>query len=402
MLQSFYPYSFANTFRHYRYMNGVLYNWVVPCSSLFIPRLVDHRYFYDKYENANYDVGYYTCGLSRDAVFPVLLANKVLFEDTGIKESLSGFINLSATGYTIEQAVLASIAFIGLAVASRIHDSMEVNIFQDPIPNLAPKTNRPVLHIPKIFNYKGVDGIIVKKEPPIDEEKKQGEEETQGEEENQGEEKKQDEEEKKGEEKKKGGKQRLFVYLLQITVAEKHKDSHKTFFDEWKRWIVDLEQFDVIPEFIWISENGGIPKKHDQTDKWPEHLERDISIGEVNRIMKLRCDIEKRGGLIQQSPEILAGARKRSTRSGAGGGEGSGEQPRADGTSAATADTGGRNDYLGMKKLPLQAMAKSRGLHHTGTKKEIAARLKQDDKKKEGARCDAPAQVPGQPATSGA
>jgi len=60
----------------------------------------------------------------------------------------------------IEQAVLASIAFNGLAVASKIHDSMGVNIFEDPFPTLALKTNQPVLHIPKIFNYKGVDGII--------------------------------------------------------------------------------------------------------------------------------------------------------------------------------------------------------------------------------------------------
>jgi hypothetical protein len=389
MLQSFYPYSFANVFRHYKYMNAALYNRIVPSSSKVIPHLVDHRYFYDKYDIVNRRVGYYTCGVSRDAVSPMLLANKVLFGDADFLKSLSDFINNpSVTGYMIEQAVLASIAFNGLAVASRIHDSMEVNIFQELIPNLAPKTNRPVLHIPKIFNYKGVDGIIVKKEPPIDEEEKQGEGKKQG-------------EEKKGEEEKRG-KQRLFVYPLQMTMAKKHKDSHKTFFDEWKSWIATLEEFDVIPEFIWISKNGGIPKKHKQTDEWPEHLERDISIGEVNRKIKMTYEIEKRGGLIQQGPEILAGPQKRSTRSGAGGGKGSGEQPRADGTSAAAADTGGTNDYMGMEKRQLKAMAKSRGLHHTGTKKEIAARLEQDDKKKEGARCDAPAQVPGQPATSGA
>jgi len=57
-------------------MNAVIYNRVVPSSSRVIPRLVDHRYFYDKDDNANHDVGYYTCGLSRDVVFPLLLIVK--------------------------------------------------------------------------------------------------------------------------------------------------------------------------------------------------------------------------------------------------------------------------------------------------------------------------------------
>ena len=376
MLQSFYPYSFANIFRHYKYMNAVLYNRMVPESSTVIPHLVDHRYFYDKRDDADKKLGYHTCGLSRNAVFPLLLANKLLFGDAGFLKSLSDFIsNPSVTGYK-EQALLASIAFNGLAVAPRIHDSMEVSIFKDPIPNLAPQTNRPVLHIPRIFNYKGVDGIIVRRES-IDEEKKQGGE------------------------KKNGRKQRLFVYPLQITMAEKHKDSHKTFFDDWNRWIAPLGDFDVIPEFIWISENGDITKKHDQTDDWPEHLERNIPISEVNKMIKMKYEFEKQRGLIQQGPEILAGAQKRSTRSDAGG-EGSGEQPTADGTSAAAADTGGTNDYRQMKNDQLRKMLTSRGLSRSGKKDDMAARLEEDDKKKEGARCDTPAQVPGQPATSGA
>ena len=192
------------------------------------------------------------------------------------------------------------------------------------------------------------------------------------------------------------------MYPLQITVAKKHKDSHKRFFDDWNRWIAGLEQFDVIPEFIWISEKGGILKKHDQTDKWPEHLEQDISIGNVNRSIKERYEAEKQGGLIRQGPEILVGAQERSTRSDAGGGEGSGEQPRADGTSAAAADTGGTNDYRKMRNDQLRTILTSRGLSRSGKKDDMAARLEEDDKKKEGARCDAPAQVPGQPATSGA
>ena len=96
MLQSFYLHSFANVFRHYKYMNAVIYNRVVPSSSKVIPRLVDHRYFYDKRDDAGKKVGYCACGLSRDAVFPLLLANKVLFGDANFLKSLSDFINNSS------------------------------------------------------------------------------------------------------------------------------------------------------------------------------------------------------------------------------------------------------------------------------------------------------------------
>jgi len=73
----------------------------------------------------------------------------------------------------IEQAVLASIAYFGLDVP-RLRGSMDVSVFHDKIPDLTPQTNRTVLHIPQIFNYKAIDGIIVKKENPVSERKKPG------------------------------------------------------------------------------------------------------------------------------------------------------------------------------------------------------------------------------------
>jgi len=85
------------------------------------------------------------------------------------------------------------------------------------------------------------------------------------------------------------------MYPLQITVAQKHKDSHETFFNKWEKWIDGLEEFDVFPEFIWISEEGGDTK------------ERNISISEVNKGIGMRYKIEKRRRLIQKAPEILAG-----------------------------------------------------------------------------------------------
>jgi len=224
-------------------------------------------------------------------------------------------------------------------------------VFQDPFPSLIPSTNRPVLHIPQIFNYKAIDGVIVKKEPVPGRQKQQ-----------------------------------LFIYLLQITVARKHKDSHKTFFGDWKKWVNGLGEFDVIPEYIWISQEGGDTKEHPQTDKWPAHVERNIAISEVDKQIGREYEIEKRRGLIQQGPVILTGGQvgmeeqeelEEQTRSdgpSAAAGKRSGKQPRAEG--------GGTNDYANMKRAELHALLKSRSLRLSGNKADMVARLLEDDKKR--------------------
>jgi hypothetical protein len=256
----------------------------------------------------------------------MLLVNKVHFGDTDSLQLLSDFINPSVTGYVIEQAVLASIALRGLDIASRLSEPMGLNVFQEPIPNLTPKTDGPVLYIPQIFNYKAIDGVIVKKEQPSTGR----------------------------------GKGRLFIYPLQITVAEKHKDSHKAFFDDWKKWIANLGEFDVFPEFIWISKEGGNTKEHPETDKWPAHNERHISISQVNKQIGMIYEFRKRGGLIQKDPEILAGEQvgmeergkpeepgeleeqSRSDGPSAAAEKRSGKRPRADGPSATAGKGSGK------------------------------------------------------------
>ena len=117
------------------------------------------------------------------------------------------------------------------------------------------------------------------------------------------------------------------MYPLLITVAQKHKDSHETFFNKWEKWIDGLEEFDVFPEFIWISEEGGDTKEHPQSDQWPAHKERNISISEVNKGIGMKYKIEKRRRLIQKSPRNFGGrtswnggtGRAGGTRRGAGG-----------------------------------------------------------------------------------
>jgi len=102
-------------------MVAALYHRTVLLPSSLILNLIDHRYFYDKFDDTDGRfVAYYTCGISRDAVSPMLLANKLLFGDSDFLRSLPDYINnASVAGYMIEQAVLASIAFNGLSIASR-------------------------------------------------------------------------------------------------------------------------------------------------------------------------------------------------------------------------------------------------------------------------------------------
>ena len=55
------------------------------------------------------------------------------------------------------------------------------------------------------------------------------------------------------------------------------------FFKNWKDWIANLDEFDVVPHFVWISENGGKTKDHDESGKWPQHVEWNISLSQVNK-----------------------------------------------------------------------------------------------------------------------
>jgi hypothetical protein len=218
-----------------------------------IPELVDHRYFYDKFDPELSDyVGYYTCGLSRDTVAKMLLASHVCFAGSDFLQSLPNYINNpSVSGFMIEQAVLSSIALNGLRITPETNHPMEVNLFSGRLPRLRPETENPVLHLPILSNFAAIDGMIVRKESGS---KGRGS----------------------------GGKVRLLIFPLQITVAKKHSDSHEKFFRKWKDWIINLDEFDVVPEFIWISENGGKTKQHPESRKWPKHDERNIPLSQVN------------------------------------------------------------------------------------------------------------------------
>ena len=247
-------------------MKAVLSNQPVTVKSQYMPELVDHRYFYDENDpKLGQYVGYYTCGLAAKAIGTMLLATSNLrFADRDFLKSLPEYINNpSVTGFMIEQAVLSSIALNGLNIRQETNRSMEVKLFKGPTVRLDPNTENPVLYIPTAFNFKGIDGLIVSKEfePPPG-----------------------------------MTKRRLLLLPLQITVASKHKDSHETFFNDWKAWIAGLTEIEVVPQFIWITpeESANNHLRKGAQKGWPAHDEVKIPLRQVNRSIADMYDDTKR------------------------------------------------------------------------------------------------------------
>ena len=247
---------------------------MIPRGSLGWPKLIDHRYFYHyHYKPSDQDVagyyGNYTCGLARNAVAAELLANEVNFADMNFSRSLPDFINNpSAARFMIVYAVLSSIELNGLAIGATIQKPMDIIIFRGATPNFRKDiTNRPVLYRPHKFkfNFKGIDGVIVRIETrPKLKGKGKG---TQ----------KRDAEEKK---------RKLFMYPFQVTLApDSHSDSRETFFNQYDKWIKYLKEFDIVPEFLWITPKPSSLIEHGEKSrpKWPAHRERYVSLEDVNK-----------------------------------------------------------------------------------------------------------------------
>lgn len=271
---------------HCEYVMACFSRGMIPRGSPCFPKLIDHRYFYHEYKRSEQDragdYGNYACGLTRNAVAAELLASKVNFADTGFLRSLSNFINNpSVAGFMIEHAVLSSIGSNGLAIGEGIQTPMDIITFKTAIPDFKTNiTDRPVLFRPAKFNFKGIDGVIVRIETrPKSKGKGKGTRKRDAEEE----------------------KRKLFMYPFQITLTpDSHSDSHETFFNQYDKWIKGLEEFNIVPEFLWITPNPSSRKKHGEKSrpKWPAHHERYVSLKDVNE------DIWRRYQLALQDKEM--------------------------------------------------------------------------------------------------
>jgi hypothetical protein len=250
-------------------MTACLSHQSVSNPSMALGNLIDHRYFYDELKDGSY-IGNYTCGIARNAVAAELRANSVAFTATDFLKSLRDYINNPCvTRFMVEQAVLSSIELKGLAAAlGERNSSMTVVMFHDAFPKFRTDTNstiKPILYCPQKYNFRGIDGIIVWIEPEEANGRQMGEQM-----------------EEPGDEKKR----KLLMFPLQITTApENHLDSHKIFFSEYKGWIESLGEFDVVPEFVWITpyQSTHIDHLENSQFNWPPYKERYIHLGQVDK-----------------------------------------------------------------------------------------------------------------------
>ena len=236
-------------------MKACLSGETVTQTAKHISYLIDHRYFYDEFDPARKKfVARYTCGVARNAVAAELRANNYDFADEDFLRSLPRYINNpSMAGFMMEQAIISWIAKHGLYVGSLKNKKMEVIVFAGDYPKWRTDiTKQPVLYYPKEFNFPAIDGIIVLIGPKPRMENK---------------------------------KQDLFMFPFQITLAlDSHSSSHKIFFSQYQGWIEGLEQFNVVPEFLWISPKAAQPKSHAPSDEnnWPAYIERPLELSKVS------------------------------------------------------------------------------------------------------------------------
>jgi len=223
--------------------------------------LIDHRYFYHDQPK---EIGHSTCGLARDAVAHELLELRVDFADTAFLTSIGNHIGDKAViGFLIENAVLSSIRTIGLAIGGDLAQPMELRTLKEPPDFEMDFWDTAVLYRPKPFNLEAIDGMIVLIES----------------EENAKKNAKKNAKNKNAE----PTKQKLFMFPIQITVAKAHDDSRVDFFEQYyHEWTKNLSSYDVVVEFLWITQILRKVVKYKKCEDWPAHTERYIPLMDVN------------------------------------------------------------------------------------------------------------------------
>jgi hypothetical protein len=218
--------------------------------------LIDHRYFY-YVGGPDGSIGKYTCGIAREAAARQLRrCGMEKFGQTDFLTALNDYIdNPSAIGFFIEQAILSSIAAHGLKIGQNIEDTMTVDMFAQKFPRFDTNATNSVLHCPLDFNYRGIDGIIVRF-VSTDE------------------------------------KKTCFLFPIQITVAKTHSNSEEAFFSEWQSWTKNLEGYEVVPRFLWITTKNSLSeevaencRKARSGDKvlWPHYNREFIHLEKVSK-----------------------------------------------------------------------------------------------------------------------
>jgi hypothetical protein len=81
------------------------------------------------------------------------------------------------------------------------------------------------------------------------------------------------------------------------------------FMKKYHRWIRDLNGFNVVLEFVWITLDTRDDEKHLENSKrnWPEHIERFITLEDVNKDIWMRYRSARQSQANKRARETLIG-----------------------------------------------------------------------------------------------
>jgi hypothetical protein len=240
--------------------------------------IIDFRFFYFD-RTSNVKTGHHACGLIRRTVATSLLGKGLDFNHPKfLNYMVDCYSNMSVVRFLIEYAILSEIQLNGLKGFVHVDNSMAVTNFIHDVPDIETKNvDLPVLYRPARSNYKAIDAAIVHIESPGEakkrhrqtKERKRLEEEERNRLEDAGETGK-TQRTRKGnnegpEQEASSPKPRVYLFPLQITVAKHHDKSHEMFFNGYDEWKKQFDGFDVVTQFIWISNEPTRFEEYDES-----------------------------------------------------------------------------------------------------------------------------------------
>ncbi|KAI5781032.1 hypothetical protein DFH27DRAFT_656850 [Peziza echinospora] len=227
-------------------------------------KLLDFRFF-----NIDSDgQGRVTCEFVRRIVSPYI--RKVKGTATFFSPNFATELHLSTNpcvlGYQVEGMVLSHIAQNGLPEAGAEFAKVSDLQFYNKAPEFR-QQNNVTLHVPKAFNHRAVDGILVHRGP-----------------------------------REEGGIKAVMVGL-QITISGRHEDACPPWLATAQQWSRSIEADEVEYRFCWIVENfdhiSKSPKEifsaKERAGKvvWPAHERLRVKIGAINPTIAHKLNIAR-------------------------------------------------------------------------------------------------------------
>ncbi|KAG0632869.1 hypothetical protein HOY80DRAFT_1141821 [Tuber brumale] len=221
--------------------------------------LIDHRYFcewcptFGTYQ----EVGTYECVMARDAVVKQLREyGKHKFGNADFLVALDEYIdNEAVTGIFIEANLLSTISSSGLDISKNISQVMDVKMFRGYLTFSI--TEKYILYCPMQFNFRAIDGIIVRFDLSNQENGRRG---------------------------------KCFMFPLQITIAKSHLGSEREFFKKWSRWIKDLGDYGIQVVSLWTSTKEPLEKK---VNRYPKYISKNVHIRDDSWDAKEQKEMEE-------------------------------------------------------------------------------------------------------------